>query len=597
MNHRMFDRPEPTPKSQSDIALLGRLVKQARPYWGHISAILALRMFGVPLALLTPVPLAIAVDSVVGSDELPGFISPFVPDAWTDSNLGLLAFVAGFQLLIVLLTQLQELGSYALRAVAGQGLAKEFRSKLFAHLQRLSLRYHDTQGMAESVYRVQMDAPAIRDVAINSVIPTLGSAVTLVAMVFVIARIDWQLALVALAVSPMLFGLARFYNTRMRPRYREARRIEGFSIRVVQEALTAFRVVKAFGREKGEQDRFEEQADLAVEKRVWLGWAEGVFGLLVNMTIALGTALVLYVGMRNVLNGQLTLGELLVVLAYITQLYEPLRTISRQTASLQSSLVSAERAFEVLDEIPDVLDGPNPRRLETAKGEVEFRNVSFSYGRGSDVLDDVSFKVMPGTRLGVSGRTGAGKTTIASLLPRFYDTDEGSVLIDGVDIRDYALADLRDQFAIVLQEPVLFSTTISENIAYGRPEAPAKDIEDAARSANVYEFIAGLPDGFETLVGERGMKLSGGERQRIALSRAFLKDAPILILDEPTSSVDVETEAGIMETMERLMVGRTTFMIAHRLSTLEYCNARLEIEGGVVTSASGDVDVPALLAS
>jgi len=264
---------------------------------------------------------------------------------------------------------------------------------------------------------------------------------------------------------------------------------------------------------------------------------------------------------------------------------------------LQSSLVSAERAFEVLDEIPDVLDGPNPRRLETAKGEVEFRNVSFSYGRGSDVLDDVSFKVMPGTRLGVSGRTGAGKTTIASLLPRFYDTDEGSVLIDGVDIRDYALADLRDQFAIVLQEPVLFSTTISENIAYGRPEAPAKDIEDAARSANVYEFIAGLPDGFETLVGERGMKLSGGERQRIALSRAFLKDAPILILDEPTSSVDVETEAGIMETMERLMVGRTTFMIAHRLSTLEYCNARLEIEGGVVTSASGDVDAPALLAS
>jgi ATP-binding cassette subfamily B protein len=451
--------------------------------------------------------------------------------------------------------------------------------------------------MAESVYRVQMDAPAIRDVAINSVIPTLGSAVTLVAMVVVIARIDWQLALVALAVSPLLFGLARYYNTRMRPRYREARRVEGFSIRVVQEALTAFRVVKAFGREEGEQERFEEQADLAVKKRIWLGWAEGIFGLLVNMTIALGTALVLYVGIRNVLNGQLTIGELLIVLAYITQLYEPLRTISRQTASLQSSLVSAERAFEVLDEVPDVLDRPNPQRLATARGEVEFRNVSFSYDRGSAVLDDVSFKVRAGTRIGVSGRTGAGKTTIASLLPRFYDPNEGVVLIDGTDVRDYALADLRDQFAIVLQEPVLFSTTISENIAYGRPEASEKEIAEAARSANVYEFIAGLPDAFETLVGERGMKLSGGERQRIALARAFLKDAPILILDEPTSSVDVETEAGIMETMERLMAGRTTFMIAHRLSTLEYCNARMEIEGGVVASASGDVEVPALLAS
>ena len=597
MNHGMEQRPEPSPKSQSDIALLGRLVKQARPYWPHISAILALRMFGVPLALLTPLPLAIAVDSVVGSEPVPGFISPLVPDFWLDSKLSLLAFAAGFQVLLVLLTQIQELGSYTLRAIAGQGLAKEFRSKLFAHLQRLSLRYHDNQGMAESVYRVQMDAPAIRDVAINSVIPTLGSAVTLVAMVFVIARIDWQLALVALAVSPVLFALARFYNSRMRPRYREARRVEGYSIRVVQEALAAFRVVKAFGREKGEQDRFEDQADLAVEKRVWLGVAEGIFGLLVNMTIAVGVALVLYFGMRNVLNGQLSLGELLVVLAYITQLYEPLRTISRQTASLQSSLVSAERAFEVVDEIPDVADHPNPRRLETARGEVEFRNVSFSYDRGSAVLDDVSFKVKPGTRIGVSGRTGAGKTTIASLLPRFYDPNDGVVMIDGVDIREYALADLRDQFAIVLQEPVLFSTTISENIAYGRPDASEQEVEDAARSANVYDFIAGLPDGFETLVGERGMKLSGGERQRIALARAFLKDAPILILDEPTSSVDIETEAGIMETMERLMAGRTTFMIAHRLSTLEYCNARMEIEGGVVTSASGDVEVPALLAS
>lgn len=597
MNHGMVERPEPSPKSQSDFALIKRLAKQARPYWGHISAILALRMFGVPLALLTPLPLKIAVDSVIGSDPVPGFISALVPNVWIDSNLALLAFAAGFQILIVLLTQVQELGSYTLRAIAGQGLAKDFRSKVFAHLQRLSLRYHDNQGMAESVYRVQMDAPAIRDVAIDSVIPTLGSAVTLVAMAFVIMRIDWQLALVALAVSPVLFTLARYYNTRMRPRYREARRVEGFSIRVVQEALSAFRVVKAFGREKGEQDRFEEQADLAVHKRIRLGVAEGVFGILVNITIALGTALVLYVGMRNVLNGQLTLGELLMVLAYITQLYEPLRTISRQTASLQSSLVSAERAFEVLDEVPDVLDRPNPRRLHTARGEVEFRNVSFSYDRGIEVLDDVSFKVRPGTRVGVSGRTGAGKTTIASLLPRFYDPNEGVVLIDGVDIRDYALADLRDQFAIVLQDPVLFSTTISENIAYGRPEASQQEVENAARSANVYDFIAGLPDGFETTVGERGMKLSGGERQRIALARAFLKDAPILILDEPTSSVDLETEAGIMETMERLMAGRTTFLIAHRLSTLDYCNARMDIEGGVVASASGDIEVPALLVS
>ncbi len=580
-----------------DRSLFRRLTIQARPYWGHISAILLLRMFGVPLALLTPLPVKIAVDSVVGSDPIPGFIAPIVPSALSESNLRLLAFAAGLQVTIVLLGQLQELGSYALRAIAGQGLVKEFRLMLFAHLQRLSLLYHDTHGLADSVYRIQQDAPAIREIAINSVIPTLASAVTLVSMVFVIVRIDWQLALVALAVSPVLFALARYYNSRMRGRYRDARRTESDSIRVVQEALGAFRVVKAFGREIEEQRRFEERADIGVRMRVRLGVAEGAFGLLVNVTIALGTALVLYVGVRNVLDGVLSLGDLFVVLAYIAQFYAPLRTISRQTAALQSSLVSMERGFDLLDETPDVVDPANPRQLGRAAGAVEFRNVSFAYGSGQDVLDDVSFRVEAGTRLGLSGRTGAGKTTVASLLPRFYDPTAGSVLIDGVDIREYSLADLRAQFAIVLQEPVLFSTTVSENIAYGWPLATQPEIEAAARAANTHEFVSGLPDGYETLVGERGMRLSGGERQRVALARAFLKDAPILILDEPTSSVDTRTEAGIMETMERLMVGRTTFMIAHRLSTLDYCNARMEIEDGVVVSASGSVEMLGLAAT
>ena len=580
-----------------DRSLFRRLTIQARPYWGHISAILLLRMFGVPLALLTPLPVKIAVDSVVGSDPIPGFIAPIVPSALSESNLRLLAFAAGLQVTIVLLGQLQELGSYALRAIAGQGLVKEFRLMLFAHLQRLSLLYHDTHGLADSVYRIQQDAPAIREIAINSVIPTLASAVTLVSMVFVIVRIDWQLALVALAVSPVLFALARYYNSRMRGRYRDARRTESDSIRVVQEALGAFRVVKAFGREIEEQRRFEERADIGVRMRVRLGVAEGAFGLLVNVTIALGTALVLYVGVRNVLDGVLSLGDLFVVLAYIAQFYAPLRTISRQTAALQSSLVSMERGFDLLDETPDVVDPANPRQLGRAAGAVEFRNVSFAYGSGQDVLDDVSFRVEAGTRLGLSGRTGAGKTTVASLLPRFYDPTAGSVLIDGVDIREYSLADLRAQFAIVLQEPVLFSTTVSENIAYGWPLATQPEIEAAARAANIHEFVSGLPDGYETLVGERGMRLSGGERQRVALARAVLKDAPILILDEPTSSVDTRTEAGIMETMERLMVGRTTFMIAHRLSTLDYCNARMEIEDGVVVSASGSVEMLGLAAT
>jgi ATP-binding cassette subfamily B protein len=329
-----------------------------------------------------------------------------------------------------------------------------------------------------------------------------------------------------------------------------------------------------------------------VTARIRLAFAEGAFGLLVNVTTAVGTAAVLYIGIRNVQNGILTLGELLMVIAYLAQLYMPLRNISRQAATLQSSIVSAERSFELLDEVPDILERPNARPVHRAQGAIEFRGVSFAYGDNPHVMKDASFGIAPGTRLGIAGATGAGKTTLASLVTRFYDPTEGSVLLDGFDVREYRLDDLRDQFAIVLQEPVLFSATIQDNIAYARPEAGMDEIEQAARSANAHDFIAALPSGYDTLVGERGMRLSGGERQRIALARAFLKDAPILILDEPTSAVDVDTEAGIIDAMERLMRGRTTIMIAHRLSTLDICDARIDIEGGRIVRATGKVTTP-----
>jgi len=392
-------------------------------------------------------------------------------------------------------------------------------------------------------------------------------------------------------VCPFLFVFARTYNLRMRPRYREVRGMESSALQVIQEVLSAFRVVKAFGREDWEQDRFVAQSQVGVRARIRLSLAEGTFGLLVNMTTAIGTAAVLFIGIRNVQAGVLSLGELLMVLAYLTQLYNPLRTISRQVANLQSSLASAERAFQLLDEIPDVTDRPSARSLKRAAGELRFSGVTFAYGENTPVLQDVSFCIAPGTRLGIEGRTGAGKSTLVSLASRFYDPGDGEILLDGVDLRDYKLVDLRNQMAIVLQDPVLFSTSIAENIGYGRPGAEFSQIVEAAQAANVHEFIAGLPDGYDTAVGERGMMLSGGERQRIALARAFLKDAPILILDEPTSSVDMTTEAGIMEAMERLMVGRTTLMIAHRISTLDICDARVELEHGRIISASGKVDV------
>jgi ATP-binding cassette subfamily B protein len=351
----------------------------------------------------------------------------------------------------------------------------------------------------------------------------------------------------------------------------------------VQETLGGIRVVKAFGQEDREKERFTGKASETLRARIRLSFHEGGLGLMVGLVIAAGEAGVIFIGVRNVQAGTLTLGDLLLVMGYLSQLYRPLQSISKRVGDLQHSLASAERTFSLLDQTPEVIEKPNAMPLSRASGALSFQNVSFAYdGENNPVLQMISFEVGPGTRVGIAGTTGAGKTTLVSLLTRFYDPTSGRITLDGVDLRDYRIADLRKQFAIVLQEPVLFSTSIAENIAYANPDATFEEIVAAAQAANAHEFISHLPEGYNTQVGERGMLLSGGERQRISLARAFLKDAPILILDEPTSSVDMKTEAVIMEAMTRLMHERTTFMIAHRLSTLANCDVRLQIEGGRV---------------
>jgi ATP-binding cassette subfamily B protein len=574
----------------ADLRLVRRLLGQARPYWGHIAAVFLLNMLAIPLALLAPVPLKIAVDCVIGSDALPGFLAAVVPGAVAQSESGVLVFAAGLVVGIALLTRLQALGSSLLRTYTGERLVLGFRGRLFRHVQRLSLGYHDTRGTADSLYRIQYDAAVIQYVALDVLIPFITAAITVIAMLYVTLRIDWQLALVALAISPVLVMTAQAYRRNLRRQSREVKNLETASLSVIQEVLGGIRVVKAFGQEDREEDRFVRRSHQGMRARLRLALAEGNMGLLIGLTTAIGTAAVLFIGVRHVLAGYLTLGALLLVMAYLAQLYAPLKTISRKVASLQSHLASAERAYAVLDEATDVPERPHARDLVTAAGDVSFRDVSFAYEEEYPVLQGICFEVVAGTRLGIAGTTGAGKTTLVSLLMRFYDPTAGQILLDGHDLRDYRLEDLRDQFALVLQEPVLFSTSIAENIAYARPGASVQQIEQAAKAANAHDFIVGLPSGYETLVGERGMRLSGGERQRIGLARAFLKDAPVLILDEPTSSVDLRTEAGIMDSMERLMQGRTTFMIAHRLSTLKNCDHVLVIEDGQVLSATSDVD-------
>jgi len=569
--------------------LPGQVIEQARPAWRYLTAALVLDLLATPVVLLTPVPLKIAVDSVVGSNPPPRFLTALLPRLASDSKMTLLLVAAGLQVVVVLLAQLQQLGSDVLHTIVGERLTLEFRSRLFRHLQRLSLAFHDARGTADSIYRVQYDAQAIQQLTVDGLIPVLASAVALASTIYVTARIDPELALVALAISPLLFVFSRRYKVRMRPRYHAAKKLESSALKIAQETLMALRVVKAFGQEGNEQRRFVGRSSEGAITRIRLALAEGTFGLLVNLTTALGTAAVLVIGIRNVRSGELSLGELLVVVSYLSQLYGPLKTISKQTASLQSAAAGAERAFELLDELPEVPERPNARPVQRTPGAIEFRQVSFAYDDTDVILRHLSFVIAPGTRLGVVGTTGAGKTTLVSLLLRLYDPTAGQILLDGVDLRDYQLDGLRNQFGMVLQEPVLFSTSIAENISYGRPGASWDEILAAAVAADAHNFITSFPDGYGTIVGERGMRLSGGERQRISLARAFLKDAPILLLDEPTSSVDVGTESAIFEALERLMEGRTVILITHRPSALQLCDASIQIEHGQITYMAGAI--------
>ncbi len=564
-----------------------RVLSEARAYWPHLAGLLLLSLLSTPLALLHPVPLAIAVDSVIGSRPLPGFLQAALPDGLTRSPNAILVVAAVLVVLVALLSRLRSLVKGVLKTYTGQRLVLDVRAKLLAQAQRLSLTYHDTRGTTDSTYRIHTDAAAIQTLATGGLIPFVSAGVQLVTMLVIIWAIDAQLALVALVIIPALFLALRANAGRLRTGWHGVKEIDSSIMSVIQEILGGLRVVKAFGQEEHERRRYLHHGVRKVRARTKLALLENGLSLLIGLIVAVGTALVLFLGVNGVRDGDLTLGSLLLVMSYLSQLYGPLESIADKIAAVQSSLVSAERAFRLLDLPPDVPERPDARPLRRALGRVALERVSFGYDEDHPVLHELSIDVASGRRVGIAGATGAGKSTLVNLLTRFYDPTSGRVLLDGVDLRDYRLADLRNQFAIVLQEPVLFSTSIAENIAYARPGASFADIMAAAKAADVHDFITGLPDGYDTGVGERGLRLSGGERQRVALARAFLKDAPILILDEPTSSVDVHTEAAIMGAMTDLMRGRTTFMIAHRLGTLDYCDMRLELsDGRIVETAS-----------
>jgi ATP-binding cassette subfamily B protein len=534
-------------------------------------------MLSLPLTLLYPLPLKIVVDSVLGQKELPSFISTVFP---VHSNATALGFAVALLLAIAVIVNLQGLASWWLQTYVGEKLVWDFRARLLNHVQRLPLYFHDRYGATDSVYRIQHDAPAIQYVIIQGLIPWVTALLTLLAMIYVTLQIDASLGLVALGIVPILLLLTVASSRTVRLRSQAIKDLDSSAMSVIQEVLGCIRVIKAFGQEDREQERFVRRSTKRVSGQLRLALDQAVFNMFIGLTIAGGTAASLYLGVRHVRSGALTIGSLLVVMAYIAQLYQPLQALTNKTSDLQSWMTSMERCFVLLDYPPEIAENPAARALSRARGEFEFRNVTFAYAGSGRGLHDISFTVPSGSRVGIVGSTGAGKTTLLNLIMRFYDPTAGQVLLDGIDLRNYRIRDLRQQFAVVLQEPVLFDASLAENIAYGKKTASDEEIVRAAKSACAHDFIVKMPRGYETLAGERGSGLSGGERQRISLARAFLRDSAVLILDEPTSSVDIHTESEILSATATLMLGRTTFMIAHRLETLRSCNIIVVLEQG-----------------
>ena len=557
---------------------LPRVMRYLRPHWRAAVVSVVAAVVVSLLALLEPWPLKVLFDSVLGNVPLPAIvaraIAPLNPDKMT---LLVVVVTAGFALTLVG-NALKVLNSYFETRVS-QRMTLDFRSELFRHAQRLSLDYHDRTPGGVLIYNINFQADSAAGL-VMALLPLLRSALTLIGMFWVTARIDLTLALVSLAVVPLLYYSAGHYVSRIQPRLRDVRNMEGESLGIIHEAISMIRVILAFGREDHEFKKFRAQGERAVDARVDVTVRQVAFSLMVNTATAGGTALVLAFGAYKIIGGTLTPGELLVVLAYVASLYKPLETITNTVSSLQERFIALEMAFDLLDTEPRVRDRPGAVKVPRPRGEVVFDNVAFAYDGRSHTLADISFGARAGEVIGIVGPTGAGKSTLVSLLPRFYEPAAGTITLDGTDVRGIELASLRSQISVVLQDSLLFSGTIADNIRYGRPEASLAEIEAAARAANAHEFITALPQGYESTIGEKGVRLSGGERQRIAVARAFLKDAPILILDEPTSSIDSRTEAVILDALERLIVGRTTFMIAHRLSTLRRPDRILVIDSG-----------------
>jgi ATP-binding cassette, subfamily B, bacterial len=560
-------------------ALLVRVAAYLVPYRGTF----ALALLGVvtiaALELLKPWPLKIVVDSVLGEAPPPlGVLA-----GWSRAALLGLACVA----LVVIHAGLAVL-VYANNRVTisiGQQMVSDLQSDLYQHLQRLSLAFHANRNVGDLLYRLTADTYSVQALTMNGVFSLASSGLFLVGMTVVLAWIEPILALVALAIVPVLYLCIQRMNATITEQSTLAREHESGLYTMVQRGLSAIRVVQAFTQEETEHQRFLDQSrtSLAASRRLYL--VQTLYAGVVNTIVAAGTAAVLWFGASRVLSGAMSVGDVLVFLGYLASLYAPVAAASHTIGVVQAAMAGIRRVFELLDERETVVSGPRALERSAVRGEITFDRVSFSYDGDRRVLDDVSLNVPPGSTVALVGPTGAGKTTLVSLISRFYDPSGGRVLLDGTDLRELDLGDLRRAIAMVLQPPIVFAATLRENIAYGRPGARPEEIENAAAMAQLTPLLVRLPQGLDTPIGEGGATVSEGEKQRLTIARALLRDAPILILDEPTASLDAETESLLMAGLRSLVTGRTTFLIAHRLATVREADLILVLRDGRIAES------------
>ncbi len=557
-----------------------RITDLLRPHWKALT-IGFVAVVGEGVAdLLDPWPLKLVLDNVLRSKEGHGWLNHWVHDLSGGDRMGMLEIAAAMVLLIAILDAICSFVDKSVTTSVGQYVTHDLRKLLYSRIQRLSLAFHDQRRTGDLISRITSDIDAIQNFIVSGLLTALIDVITLVGMVIVMFYINWSFTLIALSIAPPLFAVVYTYTRKIKKASRELRKKEGEVVSVIEEVLGSIRVVRAFAREDYEQRRLEVESMESVEMALKARALKARLAPIVGVIVAFGTAMVLWFGGRMVLSGTLSIGSLVVFILYLRKMYKPMQELSKMTDAYSKAAVGYERICEVLEAEGEVRDAPDARKAPPIKGKIEFEHVSFGYSAEREILHDISLRIEPGQVAALVGPTGAGKSTIISLIPRFYDPTAGVIKIDGIDVKRFKQKSLRHQISFVLQETVLFHGPIWQNISYGKPEATRKDILWAAEMANAHEFIEKLGDGYDTIVGERGITLSGGQRQRIAIARAIIRNSPILIMDEPTSGLDASSEQLVFEALDRMMAGKTSIVIAHRLSTIRRADVIFVVDDG-----------------